>query len=475
MSQTNIIIHGDCLEVLKDFEDNSVDLVFTSPPYEDARTYSIDFKLKGQDWVDWALTRFVECLRVSRGLVAWVVEGKTKQFRYTATPILLMADLHRAGVHLRKPPAFHRVGIPGSGGPDWLRNDYEFIVCATSGGKLPWSDNVAMGGPCKYATGGKLSYRNKDGLRANHRRGYHSGGSTQKKQEQQARPKIANPGNVIYSDFPKIHLRSLNIIDIIECYEQCTQRNTDEILRDLRHAIATKTLFRWWARVYSRIQEAAILQSYMQGNSPTITKRPENGRIATSRQEDCEKEKAKDSVRGLRKKEQAGSSSLGRGRNKQRDGKSGSSMPLVSPEETQTGGLQDSRLRKAFSCPGVLFDSLPEIQEIWRSVGKAIESTSSPAESTNVIHCVVGGGNMGSKLSSLSEAPFPEKLAEFFIRSFCPPKGTVLDPYSGSGTTCAVAEKTGRKWIGIDIRESQTQLTTKRIKEAKLIEKELFE
>ena len=38
---------------MRNMEEDSVDLVFGSPPYEDARTYGIDFKLKGQDWVDW--------------------------------------------------------------------------------------------------------------------------------------------------------------------------------------------------------------------------------------------------------------------------------------------------------------------------------------------------------------------------------------------------------------------------------------
>ena len=31
--QTDVIICGDCLEILRDFEDNSVDLVLTDPPY----------------------------------------------------------------------------------------------------------------------------------------------------------------------------------------------------------------------------------------------------------------------------------------------------------------------------------------------------------------------------------------------------------------------------------------------------------
>jgi len=179
----NAILQGDCLDLMRKMGPASVDLVFCSPPYEDCRTYGIDFKLKGQDWVDWCVERYVECLRVSKGLVAWVVEGKTRQFRWSATPVLLMADLHRAGVHLRKPPAFHRLGIPGSGGPDFWRNDYEFIICATKGGRLPWSDNTATGKPCKCPPGGAMSYRRADGRR---------------RTQVYVLPKKANAGNVLH-------------------------------------------------------------------------------------------------------------------------------------------------------------------------------------------------------------------------------------------------------------------------------------
>jgi hypothetical protein len=109
---------ADCLNFLRRLPADSVDLVCFSPPYEDCRTYGIDFALKGQAWVDWMVQVFTECQRVCKSLVACVCEGKTKDFRWSATPVLLMADLHRAGLNLRKPPIFHRVGIPGSGGPD---------------------------------------------------------------------------------------------------------------------------------------------------------------------------------------------------------------------------------------------------------------------------------------------------------------------------------------------------------------------
>lgn len=73
---------------------------------------------------------------------------------------------------------------------------------------------------------------------------------------------------------------------------------------------------------------------------------------------------------------------------------------------------------------------------------------------------------MGSKLSHENDAPFPERLAEFFIRSFCPPSGTVLDCFGGSGTTLAVAVLNDRNAISVDIRESQCELMRRRLDEA---------
>lgn len=86
-------------------------------------------------------------------------------------------------------------------------------------------------------------------------------------------------------------------------------------------------------------------------------------------------------------------------------------------------------------------------------------------ELSDVVKCVVGGGRMGSKLAHENEAPFPESLVEFFVKSFCPPGGMVLDPFCGSGTTLSVAIRLGRNATGIDIRESQTELSRRRLDE----------
>ncbi len=277
---------GDCLDLLATIPEASVDLCLFSPPYEQARLYLENGQDMGiarntEDWVAWMVKVFRACLRVTRGLVACVCEGQTRNYRYTCGPMLLMADLCRAGITLRKPPIYHRVGIPGSGGPDWLRNDYELVICATNGGKLPWSDNTAMGSAPKFDKGGPLSYRTLDGDRVN------------------SRPKI----------------------------NKCSHRHSK--------------------------------------------------------------------------------------------------------------GKRDDRVNVS---------PMPDI-----------------ANPGNVVSVKVGGGNMGNELAHDNEAPYPEALAEFFIRSFCPPGGICLDPFSGSGTTCDVAVAHGRRAIGMDLRESQIRLAEKRL------------
>jgi hypothetical protein len=81
----------------------------------------------------------------------------------------------------------------------------------------------------------------------------------------------------------------------------------------------------------------------------------------------------------------------------------------------------------------------------------------------NLLAIPVGGGLIGHPLAHENEAPFPETLAEFFIKSLCPPDGIVLDPFSGSGTTVAVAVRLGRKGVGMDIRWSQAEIARRRI------------
>jgi len=57
----------------------------------------------------------------------------------------------------------------------------------------------------------------------------------------------------------------------------------------------------------------------------------------------------------------------------------------------------------------------------------------------------------------------PEALLERIIKASSNKGDIVADFFLGSGTTCAVAQKLGRKWIGCDINLGAIQTTTKRL------------
>lgn len=64
---------------------------------------------------------------------------------------------------------------------------------------------------------------------------------------------------------------------------------------------------------------------------------------------------------------------------------------------------------------------------------------------TNVVHLATECNNKNHS------AAFPEGLPEWFIKLFTQPGDWVLDPFMGSGTTNAVAQKMARNSIGIEI------------------------
>ena len=75
----NRIVHGDCLQVMRQFEDDRIDLVLTSPPYDDLRNYAgYSFNFEGMA---------KELFRVTKrgGIVVWVVGDATIEGSETGT------------------------------------------------------------------------------------------------------------------------------------------------------------------------------------------------------------------------------------------------------------------------------------------------------------------------------------------------------------------------------------------------------
>ena len=65
-------------------------------------------------------------------------------------------------------------------------------------------------------------------------------------------------------------------------------------------------------------------------------------------------------------------------------------------------------------------------------------------------------------------AVFPEKIPELCIKGGSKVGDIVLDPFMGSGTTAVVAQKLGRKWIGIELNEKYIRIIKDRTAQTEL-------
>lgn len=75
---------------------------------------------------------------------------------------------------------------------------------------------------------------------------------------------------------------------------------------------------------------------------------------------------------------------------------------------------------------------------------------------------VTGIWNLGTTTSK-TKASFPESLPEMCIRLLSYEGDTVMDPFSGSGTTCYVAKKLKRNFIGFEISPNYTKIAKERL------------
>lgn len=73
-----------------------------------------------------------------------------------------------------------------------------------------------------------------------------------------------------------------------------------------------------------------------------------------------------------------------------------------------------------------------------------------------------------SKFRDTHFAVFPEKLVELCVLAGSRPKGVILDPFVGSGTTPVVAQRLGRKYLGIDINPEYCEMAKNRLRQPSL-------
>ena len=140
------IYQGDCLEVLKTFEDNSIDLTVTSPPYDNLRTYGgvID---------GWSFEKFQgiskELYRVTKegGVVVWVVADATIKGSETGTSFKQALYFMECGFNLHDTMIWQKASyVPLTHNRYEQEFEYMFVL---SKGKPKTFNPIKV--ECKYA------------------------------------------------------------------------------------------------------------------------------------------------------------------------------------------------------------------------------------------------------------------------------------------------------------------------------------
>jgi len=98
----NKIINGNCVDVMKGFNENSIDLTLTSPPYDNLRTY------KGFTFPFEEITKELYRITKEGGIVVWVVNDATINGSETGTSFKQALYFMEVGFNLHDTMIFQK-------------------------------------------------------------------------------------------------------------------------------------------------------------------------------------------------------------------------------------------------------------------------------------------------------------------------------------------------------------------------------
>lgn len=129
MEFVNQIIEGDCLEVLKDFPSESVDLIFTSPPYADQRASTYG-GIKPDKYVEWFMPRADEFYRVLKPTGSFVLNIKERVVngeRHTYV-LELILEMRKRGWLWTEEYMWHKKNSHPGKWPNRFRDNWERLL-----------------------------------------------------------------------------------------------------------------------------------------------------------------------------------------------------------------------------------------------------------------------------------------------------------------------------------------------------------
>lgn len=109
----NIVYHGDCVKVMAEFPENSVDLVVTSPPYDSLRTYneSLDWNFGVFKGVADGLARVLK----DGGVIVWIVNDAVINGSESGSSFKQALHFKDLGLNLHDTMIWSKPGFSGVG------------------------------------------------------------------------------------------------------------------------------------------------------------------------------------------------------------------------------------------------------------------------------------------------------------------------------------------------------------------------
>lgn len=141
--ELNKIYNMDCLDGLKQMQDECVDLTITSPPYDDLRKYN------GYSWDFESIAK--ELYRVTKhgGVVVWVVNDKTNKGSETGTSFKQALFFKEIGFNLHDTMIWYKPNCFNFGSNNCYKQSFEYMFIFSKG--RPKSLNLIKDVPAKMS------------------------------------------------------------------------------------------------------------------------------------------------------------------------------------------------------------------------------------------------------------------------------------------------------------------------------------
>ena len=123
----NQIIEGNCVEVMKQFDDNVIDLTLTSPPYDNLRSY------KGYVFPFEEIAQQLYRITKPGGVVVWVVADATIDGSETGTSFKQALYFKEIGFNLHDTMIFRKINPVPQIYRKRYTNEFEYMFVFSKG------------------------------------------------------------------------------------------------------------------------------------------------------------------------------------------------------------------------------------------------------------------------------------------------------------------------------------------------------